>query len=340
MGRVGKVAVGAIVALALLSSINYAIYFYSGNPFRPDYSVFWTAARLALVDPSRLYDAELVTQAQSWLVDPARGLRPWAYPPSGLLAFLPFSWLPFWISYFAWVGVSVAAYLWAARRFASGWWLALVVLSPPFIVAAVSGQSALLVAAAILWAVSVSRDRPFAAGLVLGLAAAVKPQSLVAAPLLLDRKGLTGFACGGSLAVLGSLVFGIGPWLIWLEALPEFARIATDMGLVFSTPTGLANLLGAPRALFWAAGAALGVWLALSTRSGDAQARLVGLVGGGLLITPYAMIYDMVALMPVAVLALASAQRPSDLLRSLPVVGSGGMLTVPAMAAATILRKR
>jgi alpha-1,2-mannosyltransferase len=300
---VGRVAGGAVIFLTLVLSLSYAIYFSTGMPFRPDYSVFWTAARIARSDPSHLYDPVFVTHAQNWLVSSAKGLRPWAYPPSALLVFLPFSWMPFWISYFVWICVSATAFVFAASRFVSGRWLSLAVLSPPSVVAVVSGQSSPLVAAAMLWAVTL--ENSFAAGVVLGLAAAIKPQSLIAAPLMLNRKGMAGFVCGCAAAVTCSLIFGFGPWLRWVQALPEFSRIATALGLIPWTPSGLADLIGAPRLLFWPIGGALGVWLALSTRNGSPQMKLVGLIGGGLLITPYAMIYDTIGLMPVAALFVA-----------------------------------
>lgn len=338
MGR--RVTVGAMLAVGGAVSIAYVLYFLRGNPFRPDFSVFWTAARLALVEPGKLYDPEYVTQAQSWLVAPERGLRPWAYPPSALLPFLPLGLVSFWPAFLIWCVVSAAAFLAAARRFVTGWGLLIIALSPAFIVAIVSGQTSLLIAAGMICAVGKMQDRPFLSGMALGALAAIKPQALIAAPLLLDRKGLAGFIAGGAALVAGSLVFGVGPWLDWLRALPRFGQIVRELGLGTSTPTALGDVLGLNSRLCWALGASLGVVVAWRARGGDEATRLVGLVAGGLLITPYAMIYDMAGLVPVAVAALFTASRPLDYIKSLPLWGVAGMLTVPAMAVLSVWRPR
>lgn len=326
-----RIAVVTITAVAVLTTLLWVVYFFVGpGPFRPDYSVFWTAAQ---VEPAKLYDAEHLTQLQSWLVSPEKGLRPWAYPPSALLVFLPLSLMPFWPSFLVWTFGSLALYLWAARKYVDRLWL--LAVSPPVFVALVSGQTSILIAAAAMFALKM--DGEFRRGVVLGLAAAIKPQALVAAPFLLNRREMAGFVTGGACLVLASLAFGIGPWIEWIKALPRFGEIAAGLGLVSITPTGIADLTGLPRWPFWLVGAVAGISLAWWSR--DKDERLLGLIGGSLLISPYAMIYDMVGLMPVAVAALASATGPRKLLASFPLIGTAGMFTVPLMAAATVYRR-
>jgi len=74
----------------------------------PDYSTFWTAARLSLTEQGAtiLYDAEKLTELQSWLVR-NEDFRPWIYPPSTLFVLLPFAPLPFWISLVAFSSISL-----------------------------------------------------------------------------------------------------------------------------------------------------------------------------------------------------------------------------------------
>ena len=83
-----------------------------------------------------------------------------------------------------------------------------------------------------------------------------------------------------------------------------------------------------------AVGAALA--LAIWARRRTASDRLVAMVAGAILCSPYAMLYDMAALMPVAVTALFS-ETFFGLLMGLPLIGFGP-ITVPLMAAAAVGR--
>lgn len=309
--RVRRVLVVSVVATMAAVTVSWVIFFARGDPFRPDYSVLWVASREAWRDPVRIYDAVFMTEAQSWLATPVHGLRPWAYPPSTLVALAPFTWLPFWTSYLAWIAVGLYAFVVAARNYVRGWWLLIVALSPPVFVAAVSGQTSLLVAALGLTAISHKKSRPFVAGVALGVASAIKPQAMLAAPFLLCRNGLAGFAAGGVAMLALVSVLGVSPWLAWISALPEFAATARALGVVSITPSGLAQWAGLPVAPVWLAGAACGVALALHCRGRSAETQALGLFGGSLLISPYAVIYDASGLMVPAAAAMAALWHSS-----------------------------
>jgi hypothetical protein len=162
--------------------------------------------------------------------------------------------------------------------------------------------------------------KPRRAGVWLALAAAIKPQAVLLAPLALVAGGaiealLSAAVVGAALVALSAAVFGVPLWTQWLASLPGFQKVIESVPNLMSgviTPLGAANLLGlggaaalAWRAAFALLGAAL-AWSAFARRA-DAPTRLAALAAGSLLIAPYAMHYDGAMLVPAAV-AIAVAR--------------------------------
>src|SRR6185312_14560192 len=255
-----------------------------------------------------------------------RGLRPFVYPPSALLVFLPFSALPFDFANLVWTGFGVAALLWAMfARLKTPRVLTLVamLLAPPSVLVLVTGQVTFLVAALSVAALYALRSRPVLAGVLFGVAGALKPQALVLLPLALlaTREWRTLLTAGATVALVAlasALVFGVGAWAQWIAAVPRFQRMVMassglERGMI--TPTALGHTLrldpgqlDAWRALF-ALGAAVMVWMVFR-RSDDPARRLAALLGGGLFVTPYAMHYDAALLAPAAALMLTHRAQP------------------------------
>jgi len=279
-----------------------------------DFAALWAGGRAALSAPDRVYDFAYVTALQDW---PFGGhLRPFIYPPPALLLFAPFGALPLGVAYVLWTALTGALFLWGARRIGAPWWIALF---PAVFLVAFCGQTTFLIAGlaalAMVW-----RERAITAGVLLGVAAAVKPQLLIFMPIALLAEwrwrtlitaGLTGLLlCGASAAI-----WGLGPWRAWIEALPRFqALIETTPGLIEDAitpyawlqrngwPAGWVPLLIAPFA------AAL-VWLTVRSSNRPAD-RLVATFGAALLVSPYAMPYDAALLAPgVAVYLGMTAHR-------------------------------
>jgi len=147
-----------------------------------------------------------------------------------------------------------------------------------------------------------------------GLAGAIKPQFLILLPLALvaDRQwrtiGATGMTAG-LLAALAAAIWGPGVWGDWLRALPHFqhAMFANrEIIRTMVTPYAVLELAGLPGA--WAflliPPVLLAVWTTFR-RTTDVPTRLLLLIGGTLLIIPYAINYEMALLAP-AVVALAA----------------------------------
>lgn len=324
--RFRLIALWTVAVLMALTALREAFVTAGAQPFGIDFLPMWTAARDVLGGRADLYDFAAITARQGWLIWPELGTRPFVYPPSGLLLFAPFGVLPFGVAYLLWTAVTAALAVAVTARFSDRSKplaaVLMLVLSPCATVLFV-GQTTFLIAAMAVFAIVWLKDRPVAAGVLLGLAAAIKPQAMVLAPLVLMAGGhwraLIAAGIAGAMAGLLSLaVFGPQLWFDWLAALPRFADLAADNeGLVRGsiTPTGLALQLGLDgaalglwRVVFAVAGAVLAVLV--FRRTEDPARCLAALLGGGLMVAPYAIFYDAGLLAPAAIwLAVGRLER-------------------------------
>ena len=316
-------ALAALAAALLAFAWVLARAILAAQPLGLDFLPMWTGARVAAQSPDRLYDAAYVTQAQHWLLGALADLRPFPYPPSALLIFGPLGRLPFWPAYGLWTGLGLAAFLAGGLRLAQGrrWLVAVLALALPASVSGLlAGQSVFLVGALAMGGLSVLDRRPLVAGALLGVAAAIKPSLLIAAPFLLAWAGqwraLGGAVlAGGSMAAASALILGLGPWRDWLLSAGDFqAQVLGDPRLLklVVSPSGLLQRLGAPREarlglqVAVAAGAiALGAWVFRRTPS--PRLRALALFGAGLMATPYAMNYDTALIGPTAAALLEAS---------------------------------
>lgn len=345
-------AVRAVVVITCLAiSLQYVLPLISAGSVLPDFTVFWTAGGLALSDADQVYDTAAITAAQSWAVDPVHGPRPFPYPPTALLIFVPFALLPFWISYSAWLGLSALAFWSAARRVAQGWAVPFSLAAPHVVLVLILGQTTLIVGSLIIWGITMIRERPVLAGCLLGAAAALKPQAMLLGPVALVSG--THWKTIGSAVLTSftlcclSLVFGFEAWTAWLSALRSFPEaLEAHRIFVFGATPAMAGKTFelAPNAVLslQMTGVAVGVaaaWFAFKTE--DVLLRISGLIGGGLLASPYAMRYDLASLVPVFATCLLHGKFTSWLV-SLPLLALHSVTIVPAVIvslAASFLRE-
>jgi hypothetical protein len=307
-----------------------------------DFSCFWAGAKAALTAPQKLYDFNYISTLQGWPLGPDR-IRPYIYPPSALFVFIPFALPPYWVGYGLWVLATGGLYVVAGRKAGTPWWF---ILLPSVALVAYCGQVTFLIGGLTLLGLTL-RGRPVVAGLLFGIAAAVKPQMLILLPIALiamkDWKvmlwtGLTG--AGLSLAAAG--VWGVQSWLDWAAALGRFQHlIFNDPGLTEDAITPYAALtrfgLDGAWALLLAPFVVAAVW-AVFRRPSDLADRLIVLLGGALLISPYAMNYELALLAPAVGLYLARRNHPAWLafivasmayIAPLPLIGLLGVVALP-----------
>lgn len=254
----------------------------------PDFYVFWTAARHWQAP----YDPAIIARLEAAIH--LGGVWPFVYPPSFLLFVYPFALVPLTLAYPLWTGASAALFTYAASHLVKPVWAtALLALAPPVFFSAALGQTSLLIGAAAIGGWRLRETRPALAGALFGLAACIKPQAMILAPVVLWGRWRTlgwMMAAGGAL-IAASLAFGWARWAEWLHALAAFRALAPA-----AERANPSALLAAP---WWAAlMGLLGLYLALASRD------LVGLIGGAFCLTPYAHAYDLAPLAPLAAMWL------------------------------------
>ena len=272
-------------ALATLAFAVWSVFAAVHAHVKPaDFYVFWDAAR----HTGAPYDPALIAALEARLH--ITGAWPFAYPPTFLLLAWPFAQLPLRLAYPLWTGLEMSLFLLAASYFVRPvWTTALLALTPVVFFAAMLGQTSLLTGAAMLAAWRFRDVRPALAGVLLGVAACVKPQAMILAPIVFwGRWRLLGcMAVTGVVMALASLGFGWRRWPEWLHAMSAFQALVPMTDRI--NPSALM-----PGVVWSLAVGALGLRLAATWRD------LVGLVAGALCVAPYAHAYDLAALTPLA----------------------------------------
>ncbi len=258
--------------------------------FGPDFFTLWDAAQGSAAEAYR-FD-----------VSPGHSL-PFVYPPPLLLFLAPLKGLGRTEAYLVWVALSVSVFVAAAgvlaRRLAP-----LLVFCPPVVFAAVTGQTSLLLGAAILCGLSQFR-RPWLAGALLGAALCIKPQLLFLLPagLIAARAWrvllFTGLAAA-ALCLAAAAVFGLEAWRDWLAILPQHQAWEAHKHLQSVALAPQAGLLW--RAALVAAGCAA---TAVAFLSEELAVRLTVVVTASMLCAPHAMPYDLAVAAPAALAAMA-----------------------------------
>ncbi len=296
-----------------------------------DYMVYWQAVRAAwagdfalLADPVAL-TARINAEFAGWLASPMP-LHPWLYPPTFLLALLPFSALPFAASYAlfqiaTFAACVAAAWCWAASPRRRMLWLIALALAPGAAINVISGQNAFLTLALLLGGVGLLGRSEIAGGALLGLLS-FKPQFAALALLALVALGhwrslVAAVASAVVAAAASAGIFGMVPWQDWIGRVvagggPGDAAWQEAGRLWGVSVWTCATLLGAPGWLANAAQAvagllsAGGVWLAFRRRLA-AEHRMAALLAATVLAAPHCSQYDLLLLDAAVLLLVFSA---------------------------------
>lgn len=284
---------------------------HTGIPLAADFSAFWTAARFAFTgNAPAAYDPAAMQAAQDALF-PGRdfGYLGFYYPPSFLLAVMPFGAISREAAAGLFLGLTGLAYVLAIRPLLPrGAPSAALLAFPAVLVVLDYGQNGFL-SAALLGVAALTLDRrPVLAGIAFGLLA-YKPQLGVLVPILLAVAGRWRCVIAAAVTVvavgaLAVLVLGAEIWPAFLrnsagaraqmeEGLVDYGRMASVFALVRSAG------MGAIPAYVAQALAALGAaWLvvraAWSVPDGRAQGAV--LVAAIPFAMPYFYEYDAVIL--------------------------------------------
>jgi alpha-1,2-mannosyltransferase len=223
---------GIIVTCGICGVGGWVFYIYAfrGDPGQ-DWMVFYTAAR-AYIDGnlSLLSDGERLTEALNqrfagWLSFPLN-LHPWVYPPTFLLLFLPFGFLPECASLIVFllagfVAVLTAVWLYSRRDHFQRVHIFLLLLCPAVPFNVLTGQNAFYSSALLIGGFGLVDRSPAISGLVLGFLS-FKPQLSIMVPvaLLAGRRWralLSTTITAAALALASWVVFGAGMWRSWFE---------------------------------------------------------------------------------------------------------------------------
>lgn len=314
------IALIQLVTLAWLVGTSTGGVDRNGFLLGTDFLSFWAAARLLWEGGSPYHVAEHIAMQRGIFASP-HSFTAFFYPPPFLLVCWPLGALGYLPALAAWLAATGAAYAMALRAWLGRlpWWA--FAGFPPVLITVTHGQTAFLVAALLgggTWLAA--RERPLMAGLLYGLAV-IKPQFGLLLPLVLIAArqwriivSAAGTALLLSLAV--TLAFGARVWADWWMVTGTAQQAMTAGAMNFGKMTSLfaeLRLLGAPVGLAYsaqlgfAAAVAL-VLVVLAWRRGFTLEIGAATLTGSLLVTPFALDYDLVLLgFPLALLAT----RPS-----------------------------
>jgi hypothetical protein len=319
---IGPVRFAILLILIPASLFYFAAGIYAASGLDPlqimsgkhslgdDFVTFLAAAHLALSGtPELAYDLETIVPLEHVIAGPYSEPTAWHYPPTFMLAMVPFALVPFPASLFLWLLVPLIALAWLVQRLfhtiAYSW---LLPIFPSSVVCLVSGQNGFLNAFLIGFGLLKLEERPVLAGIAFGLLT-WKPH--LAFPVFIALAAgrhwtALGSACGTAVAmvVASVAVLGLAPWYAFFDNF-AYVKDILDSGAmpwdrmpsVYVSARLLGfDVLGARALQILVALAAIATMAAIWYRSTDPNWRGAALVAALPLATPYLFDYDLVVL--------------------------------------------
>jgi len=318
------VLIMSVFAIVYVVATSDGLNDYQGRPLGSDFSNVYAAGSL-------VHDGH-AEAAYDWRQHHAReqvifGARTpfygWHYPPFFLFVAGALATLPYPIALLVWQIATLVLYLIAMRAIVLSsppaaktdlktWmWLLPTLAFPAVLVNLGHGQNGFLSAALIGGALALLERRPVVAGLLFGLMA-YKPQFGCMIPFALVAGGQwRAFAAAGvtvaALALITTLVFGIGVWNAFLDSLHLSRTIVLEEGgtgwhkiqSVFSWVRAWGGSIGLAYAAHGAVALAVAVALVRLWRSEAAYPlKAAALALATVIATPYSLDYDLMMLAP------------------------------------------
>jgi hypothetical protein len=199
--------------------------------------------------------------------------------------------------------------------------IALILITPPVIRGLCTGQVSALLSAVLIFACGAANR--IVAGVALGVIASIKPQLVVMAPLMLIfARDWKAFVSAGAaflfIVFLTTFLFGAARWPEWLASMDHFHSKVADTNIIriVITPASIAERFGMPPLPFLLLGTFVGAALVYLCRNSDPLAKATAIGAGSLLASPYALAYDLAAVIPFLAMSIAKG-------RILPIFGLG-----------------
>ncbi len=297
-----------LIALSLYNGLYLITWWLSSpQPAFGDFFGLWSFGKFAALAGAGIYDPFALADYQQAL-DPTLdgGGFPYPYPPTFLLALIPLGMMALPAAYLCWISISFALYVLATlgREWRSLFGLALLA-APTTLINAITGQNGYLSAALLIGGLRLLASHPMTAGALLGLLT-YKPQFVLLMPVVLLasrswRAILAAIATTLIVAVVTSAALDWSIWPQWIARFPSYQALlqANQGSLDHMMPTVIAGMhaIGAPPAvgygtqLVLSAAVAVLIWRACRRGIDDQAIALIAI--GSIIVTPYAMIYDL-----------------------------------------------
>ncbi|MCR9105776.1 MAG: DUF2029 domain-containing protein [Gammaproteobacteria bacterium] len=334
---------GTVLSLAFLL-VDNAPFLHDalsrGQPPGRDFFTAWTAGQLASQGRfDDIYDAALLLTHLPQSLQDSGAVYHYAYSPQILPLLKLLGALPYPVALALWTALGYALLLLVALPYSRDARVALLLLlAPAAVINASFGQTGLISAALLVGALRLLSTQPIAAGILLGLLT-FKPQMGLLLPVaLLAARQFKAFGAATltTLATMAAswLLLGQDAWAAWLRHEPwVFSRAFLEYGsgagvLMQVSPfisvrqlTGSLTVAWLIQALCSLAAAACIAWLFGRRTRGFGREQhpaehttlytFTALVAAGLIATPYAHNYDMVAL-GLCALALLMLAKPGS----------------------------
>lgn len=322
----GAALVTQIAALAIWGVKYYMLNDRTAPMVGIDFGVFWAAARVAIEHGApAVFSADWMQPIEAE-IRPTGAYAPFPYPPTFLLAVLPFGALKFAGAVALFTALGLSAYSAVIARLCRGTGrsaLLVVAAFPGAALAIYAGQNSLLTAAAAGGALALMEVAPLRAGACIAFLA-IKPQFGILFPLALlcgrHWKVLSASAIlVVAFAACTTAVLGIDAWRAYLSYLPDFTRSlllnGDDHWAGMPTVFAAARMAGLPVAGAYACHMLVAVPAAISASylwavRARFELRAAALSTATLLMQPYMMSYDLAWLgLPIALLAHDATHR-------------------------------
>lgn len=298
------------------------------KPVGTDFMNVWAAGEMSLAhDASSAYDWEKHAQVQQGALPWKKGMGVpyygWHYPPmflmvASLLALLPYGW-----ALLAWMAATLPAYLAAIRKILPAREAVMAALAFPAVFVNLGhGQNAFLTAGLLGGGVLLLERRPYLAGILFGLMA-YKPQFgiLIPVALLMGWHWRAIFSAGLTVILTAALslkLFGVETWQAFFASLKLTRGTVLEQGATgwekIISAFSAARMWGAPVELAYAAQALFALIATIAVvwawkRPGQMGLKGAVLATACLMVTPYALDYDLVVLaLPLAWLAASGLE--------------------------------